>query len=206
MVIGSLDEVTEQPLTWPDGRERAAHRRDGNFRVTMAQALKHLDEELRIGRITRYVLSMAARHRFASPDPGAALWWYQPPKTNSGKLWTPSAKDLRVLACDQFKLIEHNVRAIGLTLEALRAVERYGAYSFEEATQGARLALPDYSNGGVPWWEVLEVQRSWPIDAIEALAKTKLKSAHPDAGGDTEHFAALNNALAAARKEKGKSA
>ena len=52
-------------------------------------------------------------------DPGVALWWV--PK-NGG--------DLRVLACDTYHRRECNLHAIALTLQNLRAIERYGTVNW----------------------------------------------------------------------------
>ena len=50
--------------------------------------------------------------------------------------------ELRVLACDKYVKMADNLHAICLTLEAMRALERWGAYTAEQAAEGARLALP----------------------------------------------------------------
>src|SRR5207302_1330123 len=109
MTITSLDQVTEFPLTWPSSKPRIGQRQAGAFKVSMAKAQADLETELGHWRIRRWVLSMAPRYRHTLADPAVALWFYMPSKAP-----VPTAADLRVIACDRYQLIEHNLRAIGL--------------------------------------------------------------------------------------------
>lgn len=192
--IRELADVSENRLTWPPHKPRASQRIGSPFKQP------HIDrEELRIRdelkrwRITKWMLSRNHQRLFAG-DPAVAVWWED-----------PEDKSLRCIACDCYRDMASNAHAIYLTLDALRGVERWGAYTTEEATEGARLALPPPADAaGPPWWEVLGVERDWPLAAIEAVYRTKVEKAHPDRGGSHAEIAALNAARDEARKELGR--
>lgn len=149
----------------------------------------------RLGAV-RFIISRAPTYRGGVTDPGCAVWF----ESRKGIMHEP---ELRVLACDKYRSNIDNLHAIALTLEALRAVDRWGAYSIEQAIEGARLALPAPEGHAPPkWWDIIGVEQDWPLKAIEAVWKTKLEKAHPDRGGSTEAMVALNVAIEAARQEK----
>lgn len=191
-----LGDVTESRLCWPSTKPRTSHRGSSPFRNREADsATRRIGEELERWRVRQYIVSRNNQRIFAG-DPGAAVWWLDPKK-----------KDLRVLACDRYSKLADNLHAIALTLEAMRALERWGAYTAEQAAEGTRLALPaPDAPTGPPWWTVLEVDRTWPLDAIETIARTRAAKHHPDTGGSVEAFQRFNDALAEARREKGKAA
>jgi len=196
--ITRLDQVTEFPLCWPPAKPRAATRQPTPFKTPMAKVQRDLVEELQRWRANRWVVSMAPSFRQGPVDPGVALWWTMPIRANQ------AITDLRVLACDNYQRREANLHAIRLTLTGLRAFERYGTYTREQAIEGARAALPPpFGSEGPPWWEALGVARDWPLGAIEVVWKSKIEKAHPDRGGAPGDAARLNAAMDAARKEKG---
>lgn len=186
----SLSDVTEYPLCWPDSQERAAARIASPFKATMATALQQIENEMRLWRAIDHVISKAPAYRRGPVDPGVALWWSPPIKK-------PGAAELRVLACDRYQLAEANLRAIGLTLEALRGCDRWGAYTREQAIEGARLALPAPA-AARPWWHVIAVSESSPLVVIEAAYRALAK----ERAGDREAMIELNLAIEAAREAK----
>lgn len=125
----SICFVEFRPLrAWPGAATPPAQRRSRyTFKVTAGGTLHELEEEL--GRIRardaflevdvrspRDIRQDGRMRADASPaSPGVVLYFTH-----------PSAGDLR-FACDGYDVWHHNVRAILLTLDALRAVDRYGA-------------------------------------------------------------------------------
>jgi hypothetical protein len=194
-MITSLDQVTEYPLCWPHNKPRAAERIGSPFTTTLPKAEREIHHEMHRWRARLYIISMAPRHRLKQIDPAVALWWTMP-------VADKPVPELRVLACDRYGDPADNLHAIGLTLRGLRAFERYGTYTREQAIEGARLALPPPTRvDGPPWWDVLGVKQHWPLDAVEWKWKERLKAAHPDRGGSTDEVARLNAAMDEARKE-----
>ena len=90
---------------------------------------------------------------------------------------------------------QHNVRAIALTLQALRAVDRYGATDTGQQYQGFKAI-----GGGTPMPSApermsssaaAELIRSYgPAGevSLESAYRRALRATHPDMGGDRDHF------------------
>lgn len=185
----SLADISDYPLCWPENKPRCAQRlKTTPFRVSPAQTEREIAAEFRAMGIGQWVISQSPAYRRGQrlEDPGVAVWWGRP--------------DLCVLACDQWTDSHQNLRAIGLTLAALRACDRYGAYTVEQALEGARLALPPPASDEIDWPAILEVERGWPLLAIEIIYRGKIEKAHPDRHpvDEREHWTALSAQLNAA--------
>src|SRR5262249_18527802 len=113
-------------------------------------------------------------------------------------------------ACDRYKKWPHNLHAIALTLESLRAVDRYGATAAGEQYAGFKqlpapgatpMSIDDAAAllariDGVTCTErmILDSKQMF-IDAYRLAAKR----AHPDAGGTEEFWNLLQRADAILR-------
>lgn len=184
-MITDLDQVREGRLTWPETKPRAAHRIASPFRGAEVEAeSSEISRELARWGVKDYVISRN-RDRIFAGDPGVALWWLD------------RKKQLRVLAADRYNTLAANLRAIHLTLYAMRALERWGAYSAEQAAEGAKLLALASPTAGPHWSEVIQVDRTWPLPAIEGMWRDAMKAAP-----DNARMAALNIAIEQARKEK----
>ncbi len=108
--------------------------------------------------------------------------------------------------CDTFDDWQDNLRAIALSLQNLRAVERYGVMKFQDMVK--RLALPS-AEGKTSTpdaaAQILSKYSGFGVDAIlsdKAVAKTAYQKAarvlHPDSpGGNQDDFIALKKAYEA---------
>lgn len=190
-MITDLGQVTESRLTWPDNKPRSAQRIGSPFKRTQVdREQREIENELGRWGVGRFIISRN-HHRIYAGDPGAAVWWIDPKK-----------RDMRVLACDKWQTLGDNMHAIALTLAAMRGLERWGAYTAEQAAEGARLALPPPDSERIDWPTILEVQRSWPLEAIKLAWERKAERAHPDRGGSAEEMARINAAWDAAKRER----
>lgn len=110
------------------------------------------------------------------------------------------------MACDTYDSGTGNIRAIGLTLSALRAVTRYGAATKGEQYTGW-LAIPattSVTTKVAAAWSILEREAgvSTPLSAderkvrkiVEGVFRDAAMIAHPDAGGSDERMSAVNRA------------
>lgn len=105
--------------------------------------------------------------------------------------------------CDRFTNWQANLRAIALSLEALRKVDRYGVTSGGEQYQGfKRLAAPDPASERNAALDVLTQLSSWSLggaptpDEIDAAYRMAVKRVHPDvASGSAELFSKLQAAM-----------
>lgn len=114
----------------------------------------------------------------APDDPGVAVWFVH-------------GGEERVLACDRWDLVEHNLRAIAKHISAIRGQDRWGVGSLEQAFRGYT-ALPA---GDEPrdWRAVLGFSPDeivYPNLIHERFKKLAMKR-HPDHGGTDESFAEL---------------
>jgi DnaJ-domain-containing protein 1 len=103
------------------------------------------------------------------------------------------------IPCDKWSSVKDNVRAIGLTVQALRGLDRWGAKEMVSAAFRGFKALPEtaivtpYTKR--PWYDVLEVSQTASPETIRAAYKAHLFKAHPDHGGTSERLQELRDAL-----------
>jgi len=113
----------------------------------------------------------------APSDPGVAVYFQL------------KGKD-RVLACDTWDRVADNIAAVAAHVEALRAIERYGVGSVDQAFAGYA-ALPAKSE---TWRSTLGFGPDDIVTEARVLAafRERARTAHPDAGGTHEAMAALS--------------
>ena len=197
------ESVTAYPLSWPLGWPRtleASRRRwrGGSRPPTTGRARDELLEELRRLGAREVVLSTDLRLRndglpradAREPlDPGVAVYFRlqgQP----------------RVLACDRWKPLAGNLRALTMHVYALRGIDRWGVGTIAQAFAGYT-ALPGAGEGTVSWAEVLRIDPSAPTDQVQVKLQRALVAAHPDQGGSQEQLERVLEARRAFREERG---
>lgn len=193
-MISSLDQVSEYPLCWPDNKPRVAQRIDSKFKASLAKAHRLVEDEMGRWHVRGFVLSMAPAFKRTTTDPAVALWF---------NMRTKAGNELRVLACDTYRLQEHNAYAIGLTLGALRMVQRYGTYSLEQAAEGAKLALPAPPGSVRPHWRQILGDLPAGVAGTDALAivERRYRSKAAEHSTDEKMLLDLNLAIEQAREE-----
>ncbi len=103
------------------------------------------------------------------------------------------------IPCDRWDNIEQNLRAIALTVEALRGLDRWGAKEMVDAAFRGFKALPEsvivtpYTARA--WYDVLEVSQTASPEVIKAAYRQQMLKAHPDQGGSPEAFAEVQQAF-----------
>ena len=190
----TADTVNRFPLEWPAGWARTRLRRNGQFRydrrpITMEQACRRLQEQLDKLKVTQATLST-----------NASLTITGRPRGNDGQLADPGAAvyftfkgRATVLACDTYHALADNIAALAAHLDALRAIERYGVGTIEQALAGYK-ALP--ADTAADWRTVFALPRGGQvtIEDVDRAYKTLARLKHPDAGGDEGEMAWLNRA------------
>ena len=177
------ETVTAWPLYWPTGWERtpAMDRSAYHFRkTTLFHSTQLVIDELRRLRVAMddIVISTNLRTR-----PDGIPYSKQPQAQDPGvAVWFVLDKEERVLACDKWSHVEHNLRAIALHIESIRAQMRWGVGSSRQAFQGF-VAIPAETTG-MPWWEYFALDRDATREDVEAAYKASAKIDHPDMGGD----------------------
>ncbi|HEY3347151.1 MAG TPA: J domain-containing protein [Nitrospirota bacterium] len=192
--------VEAYPLYWPEGWKRTpehARKRKYAFNQSFAANRDGLMEELRRLEAKNIVLSTnIPLRRDGLPkadsrepqDPGVAVYFEY-------------KGTARVFACDKYLYARENIRAIALTIDALRGIERWGASDMMERAFQGFLALPEPVKRD--WRQVLgfEPTTTPQLRYLETRYKVLAKEHHPDRGGDPEKFREITEAREQARKE-----
>jgi hypothetical protein len=194
-VIDHAESVKRFPLEWPIGWKRTppSARRDGRFKhggqwITVIAATERLEAELDRLKAAAATLSTNVslrldgrpRSDIRPTDPGVAIYF-----SFRGKA--------TVLACDTYRDVAQNIAALAAHLDALRAIERYGVGTIEQALAGYR-ALP--ADTAANWRAVFgfPANRCPSPEELDTAFKTAARAHHPDLGGSEIEMAHLNRA------------
>lgn len=176
--------VNPYPLLWPDRHKRTPRERRARsaFRTTLETAAKDAARNLRnFGAsditITSNVKSdIAGTSTLVGQDPGVAVWF------------TKNKRQM-CFCCDLYIDVMSNIRAIGLSIAALRDLERYNAQMFEQMMNVNNFdALPAQAGDGVTMYFSGCRSRS----EVDAKWRDLAKVHHPDVGGDSDLMAEIN--------------
>jgi hypothetical protein len=104
------------------------------------------------------------------------------------------------IPCDKFSSVRDNIRAIGLTIQNIRQMERYGTSQTVEATLSGFAALPAEASpnaGPRAWHEVLQVSPDADPSVIRAAYRNLAAKYHPDnpSTGNQQKFLEVTRAL-----------
>lgn len=197
-----MNEIEAYPLQWPAGYPRTEiPERHGGYRrnTTLEMERVGLMKELKLLGAHDIILSSniplrqdgfpySGFERQKIKDRGMAVYF------QLGK-----DKEYKVLACDAWDNWEHNVRALALTVQAMRALGRHKATQMLERAFTGFKALPERSELRANWWEVLQVSKNATIDQVERAFRSLAMKYHPDmpGTGDPEMF----NKISMARED-----
>ncbi|MFB6113614.1 MAG: DnaJ domain-containing protein [Halodesulfurarchaeum sp.] len=181
--MGEIEWPAGIDRTPQDDREKYPH----GFEVSRREAIEHILEQLRKMDATDKQIDTAADHQSRNPNLP-----YSEAKTDDPGIVVRYKLDgtPHIVAMDKWTRLRDNARAVGLTLEAKRALTRYGVESIESEFSTHRLPPGDDDAmvSGPPPHEILEVDPDASDEVIEAAARQKKREHHPDAGGDEQAF------------------
>lgn len=181
------------PLQWPAGWPRTAPE-PARYKATYRTVTDHLQSELRLLGADHLIVSSNVPVRrdgmpytdMASdriPDPGVAVYFLLEERQ-------------QVIACDRWDKPKDNMRAVGLTIAAMRQIQRTGASELFDRAFAGFTALPA---PGSDWKTVLEFPDRTPTaDEVKSRFKHLAKRDHPDHGGSTTAMQRLVEARDAA--------
>jgi hypothetical protein len=211
-----VSDATRYPLAWPRGWIRTRARRAAMFSknprktttdgqayrlraaLTVGDGLERLAGELRRLGARQIVISsnlrtnldgtITAKQAKQLEDPGVAVYFrlHEAP---------------RVLACDRWTSAADNMAAIAGHIEAIRAQDRYGVGTLDQAFAGYAALPPVGGTQGGDWRTELGMPdaRDLTWTAVEAQYRRLLLERHPDRGGSHDAIVRLNLARDAAR-------
>lgn len=194
--------VTFHPLAaWPH-RDTSPRRGPHTFRAGWGDTLTILDRELDHLEAFHVVLQAGFRPQDLRLD-GLPRADARPPEHPGVILSFESRVGPQRYASDAHELWEHNVRAIALGLEALRAVDRYGITrsgeqyaGWKQLTAGSGITSRDQALDLIARLaQVAEHDlRNTNAVLLRQVYRLALKRAHPDHGGTTDTLAAVRDA------------
>lgn len=198
----SLTGVQAYPLSWPLGWKRTQVRRTAPYKLTLERALQELTSELRLFRAKDFVVSTNIQPRLAGLPRGGGG---DPADVGVAVYWEDRSGQPRVMACDAWNTVRGNVRAIAITISALRQIERSGASQLLERAFTGFAALP--AQAGESSWRATLGLNGGPVtrDDVEAAYKRAARVAHPDLGGSHDRMVEVNGAYHAALRELSRS-
>lgn len=188
--------IDAYPLQWPIDRPRTSKwdRMIGPNKMPSGRIRQLLSKELRMMDVSQIVVStnVATRRdglpyagQKAPDDPGVVLYF------------TRKGSDIAI-SCDRWQSVDANLRAIGLTIEAIRGMERWGTEEMIDRAFTGFKALPESATvmpfTAKPWHEVLEVAPTASMETRRAAYRSLLFKHHPDQGGDTAMFTEVQRA------------
>jgi hypothetical protein len=186
----------KSPLAWPVAWPRMKNPQVAPFSAGWTTTINELQRVLDGLHCTNIVISSNMKARIDGMpnvqarnnvlDAGVALYFSR----NNAEVCIP---------CDKFNTVDGNLRAIGLTLEYIRRMEKYGTSQMVDAAFRGFTALPASIPMGPPsrpWHEVLEVLPTSPHPVIRAAYRTLSGKYHPDNGetGNSAKFAEVQRA------------
>lgn len=191
----------QHPLHWPPGWKRTQSPVWSRFKTNPEKAVKNMLAEIeRLGG-RDVVISSNAQYR-ADGMPYARQGYIG--DTGVAVYFRRKGRDV-VFACDTYGSIHENIHAIGLTIEALRAIERHGAAELLDRAFTGFEALPA-PGASKHWRDVLDVPEG-SGNRADQLARARMHyralalANHPDRGGSDARMAEINVAWEQAQKE-----
>lgn len=175
------------PLAWPIGRPRERYPTESNFKVTLGRAINDVrDEVARLGGTQLVLSSNLPLRRDGIPYANAS----QPGDRGVAVYFTYKRRPM-CFACDRWRKVEDNMRAIAKTIEALRGIERWGSGQMVEQAFTGFVSLPAPEQP----WQTLGLPDSRPTrEQIDAAHRKLALLHHPDKGGDADQMARINAA------------
>lgn len=180
------------PLQWPVGYPRTKYPARSKFRETFASGRYNIKRELEL---------LGAKDVFISTNvpirnDGFPFASYKMPEDKGVAVYFTLFNNQCVFACDKWDKIEHNMKAVMLTIEALRGIDRWGVSEMLKRSFTGFKALPaSAASTYKAWWEVLMVSQFSSEEVIKSAYRSLAKQFHPDINKDNpEYFNIIKNA------------
>jgi hypothetical protein len=185
------------PLKWPMGWPRNESPVWPTFKATAATTMSDLEKVLDALDAENPVITTNQPLRLDGGLRTAA--GTSPDDTGVAVYFTRHGKEV-CIPCDKFTTVYANLRAVGLTLEYIRRMERYGTSDMVDAAFRGFTALPESIITPPParphceWYIVLGVDENANSHDVKAAYRELLKLHHPDVGGDPADMAEIKQA------------
>lgn len=193
------------PLDWPIEQPRTSHYsrkasafREKSFAVTRDQLL---DEIGRIDNVDRRSIVLTSNvplrmdglpyaNTRKPDDPGVAVYFTRTIYSAKTGRWDPH---YYAIACDCYRRIEENMRALIHTVSAMRTIQRHGSGRMLEQAMSGFAALPP----GKSWREILGFGQGDRVTLDDAKTRYRqlVFDRHPDRGGSAQQMREIRDAM-----------
>lgn len=175
----------EYPLQWPPQQKRSKDPKRARFgNVSINKASQELFNEIRMLGAKEPVISTNLKQKMR----GDGFYSNQTVEDKGIAIYCKIGGENKVMACDKWDSIEHNIWALVLSIQAIRGLERWGGSEFLDGLFTGFKALP-------PGGTSVEVDYFVGVNDIETLKVKYHKLAfdlHPDRPtGSHEKFVAM---------------
>ncbi len=183
-------------LDWPAGWDRTpAEQRERNrsFEASIATTTDELATEMDRMDVDHWRGSIGNQHTKSN---GLPLHNANPDDPGFVLRWTDDGEEFAV-ACDDYSRLRDNIRTVYLWVHETRMRSQRPVKTGDAEFAAARLPSGEDEEAVVATaapHEVLEVAPDAGDAVVKAAFRQKMKSAHPDQGGDTEQFERVRNA------------
>lgn len=177
----------EFPLQWPQSQPRTKYperSRFGNISVSMAgdELLAELE---RLGA-DNLIISTNLQTRMR----GDGFYTNQKVDDVGIAIYFQLKGDPKVMACDKWDKVEHNIWALKRSIEAIRGLERWGGSEFLDGLFTGFAALPA-AGESIQTTTTYYFQGITDKDDLKKEYRNLARKLHPDFGGDVEEFKAM---------------
>lgn len=195
------EPIQAYPLQWPHHLTRSKRKKRSRFkagrsasdgRSKFVAAVQGIRAELRRHGAKNVVISSNVplrldglpRASFKRPDDtGVAVYFYL-------------NNDTRVIACDAWLSVTENMHAIFLSLENIRALERWECSDIMKSAFAGMRALPESATPS-SWRQILGVCSTSGFKEVKSAWRSRAKQAHGD------ELYVINDAWESAKREFG---
>ncbi len=192
------------PLSWPPGRQRTPSRvrEKARFGRTTSTSgfVRGMPIGLALGGLYRELERLRAKDvRISSDLPlridGQPRAGVRPPEDPGVAVYFKVEKEELCLSCDRYTTVGDNLRAVALSIEAIRGLERWGTKDMVRAAFRGFRALPALGEtSGRSWWVILGVDPDATRAEIDEAFRQLARSRHPDVTGETGPWLELQDA------------
>jgi hypothetical protein len=191
--------LTAYPLCWPVGWKRTPYPQKSNYGdFSIAHARDFVQQQVRLMGGENLIISSNLVLR----DDGLPRSGQRQPQDKAVAVYFMYHGKQMCFACDKWATVEDNIRAIGKTIDAIRAIERAGSSDLMERAFTGFAALP--APASEQWWVVLGVSQNADYDTVKATYRKLAMQHHPDTGGNVDEFQRVQMAYEQAKQALGK--
>jgi hypothetical protein len=208
----AFDDISRNPLQWPIGWPRTpSHkvsrspfskpRREGDgapsyvcrTRWTVYAALEEVKRQLKLLGVDQRQIVFSSN--MPQRQDGLPISKAAEPRDSGVAVYFVLKNEPHALACDRWDRVGDNLRAIGLHIDAIRGMDRWGVGSIAQAFAGYGVKQLAEMGARKAWWEVLGMKEQ-PTSSTavqERFHQLALKH-HPDRGGHGNQMAEISAA------------